>query len=80
MDKKKNNNDENNLFDITMGRKRGTEVCELVSLYILLGLKNILPNFKIELYRDDGLTAVDKKLINVEIEKLRLNYISSLKA
>ena len=39
-------------------------------LYILQGLKNILPNFIIELCKDDGLIAVDKKLSNVEIEKI----------
>ena len=69
--RKNDNNDENKLFDITMGGKHGAEVCELIGLYILQGLKNILPNFIIGLYRDDGLIAVDKKLSNVEIEKIK---------
>ena len=63
-----------------MGGKHGAEVCELIGLYILQGLKNILPNFIIGLYRDNGLIAVDKKLSNVEIEKSRKNYTNSLKA
>ena len=46
------------------------KVCELIGLYILQELKNILPNFIIGLYRDDGLIVVDKKLSNVEIEKI----------
>ena len=40
-------------------------------LYILQGLNNILPKFIIGLYRDDGLIAVDKKLSNVEVEKIK---------
>ena len=70
MDKKKNNKDENKLFDITMGGKHGAEICELIGLYILQGLKDILPNLIIGLYRDDGLIAVEKKLSNLEIEKI----------
>ena len=69
--KRKNNKDENQLFDITMGGKHGAEICELIGLYILQGLKNILPNLTIGLYRDDGLIAIEKKLSNVEIEKIK---------
>ena len=43
-----------------MGGKHGAEVCELTWLYILEGLKDILPNLIIGLYRDDGLIAVKK--------------------
>ena len=43
-----------------------------INYYIILqGLKNILPNLIIGLYRDDGLTAVENKLSNVEIEKIK---------
>merc|ERR1712183_685962 len=45
--------------------------CELIGLYILQGLKNIFPNLIIGLYRDDGLIAIEKKLSNVEIEKIK---------
>ena len=36
-------------------------------------LKSILPNSKIGLYRDNGLIALEKKLSNVEIEKIKKN-------
>ena len=45
-----------------MGEKLRAEVCELFRLYILQGLKNILHNLIIGLYRDDGLIAVEKKI------------------
>ena len=61
--KRKNNKDENQLFDITMGGKHGAEVCELIGLYILQELKSILPNLVIGLYRDDGLIAIERKQI-----------------
>ena len=35
------------------------------------GTKNILPNLVLGLYRDDGLIAIEKKLSNEEIVKLR---------
>ena len=54
-----------------MRRKHRAEICELTGLYILQGLKNILPNLIIGLYRDDGLIAVEKELSNVEIEKIQ---------
>ena len=44
-----------------MGGKHGAEICELIGPYILQGLKDILPNLIIGLYRDDGLIAVEKK-------------------
>ena len=54
-----------------MGGKHGAEVCDLIGFYILQGLKNVFLNFIIGLYRDDGLIAVDKKLSNVEIKKIK---------
>ena len=42
--KKKKNMYENLLFYITVGGKQGAEICKLIRLYILLGLKNILFN------------------------------------
>ena len=52
-----------------MGSKHGAEISELVGLYILEGLKQILPNQIIGIYRDDGLIAMDKSTSNVEVEK-----------
>ena len=47
------------LFDVTMGSFDGAETCELVGLYLLSKLSQILPTSKIGLYRDDGLFLVD---------------------
>ena len=43
-------------FNITMGNYNGTEICELVGIYILLHLSNIIDKNSCGLfYRDDGL-------------------------
>ena len=47
-----------------MGGKQGAEVCELIVVYMLQELKDILPNLKVGLYRDDGLIAVEKNCTN----------------
>ena len=44
-------------FDITMGGFHGAEVCELVGLYLLSQLSEIIPKEFIGLYRDDGLAV-----------------------
>ena len=44
------------------------------------GTKNILPNLILGLYRDDGLIAIEKKLSNVEIEKIKIKVHKLLKA
>ena len=59
--KKKNETNQNSLFDITMGGFHGAEICELVGLYMLEGLNQIIPEQKVGLYRDDGLTAIPKQ-------------------
>ena len=56
-----------------MGGKHGAEICELIGLYILQGLKNIFPNLIIGLYREDGLIVIEKKRTNVEVEKIKKN-------
>ena len=43
------------LFDVTMGSNDGAEVCDLVGLYLLAGLKRKFENLDLGLYRDDGL-------------------------
>jgi hypothetical protein len=45
-------------FDVTMGSYDGAEACELVGLYILPTLQDILPDSSVGLYRDDGLGAL----------------------
>ena len=42
-------------FDITMGGYHGAEVCDLVGLYLLSQLTQVVPARQIGLYRDDGL-------------------------
>ena len=48
----------NDLFDVTMGAFDGAEVCELVGLYLLSKIKDIIPQRQVGLYRDDGLGAI----------------------
>ena len=42
-------------FDITMGGFHGAEICDLIGLFILSKLRDVIPN--IGLYRDDGLAV-----------------------
>ena len=45
-------------FDVTMGSLDGAETSELVGLYLLDKIKNIIPQKHNGLYRDDGLAAI----------------------
>ena len=54
-------------FDITMGGYHGAEVCDLVGLYILSLLKDVIPNCG--LYRDDGLAVTSRT--NRQIENMK---------
>ena len=45
------------IFDITMGSFHGAEICDLVGLYLLSQLVQVLPKGQIGLYRDDGLAV-----------------------
>ena len=45
-------------FDVTTGSFDGAEICELVGLYLLDQLSNILPVESFGLYRDDGLAIL----------------------
>ena len=54
-----------------MGGKHGSEICELVGIYILHKLNNAFPNMITGLYRDDGLIAIEKNVSKVEIEKIK---------
>ena len=57
MAKREGKNDDAS-FDVTMGSFNGAEVCELVGLYMLHGLNNIIGDGNIGLYRDDSLAAI----------------------
>ena len=58
-----NNNSWHNredIFDVTMGSYDGAETCELIGIYILDGVKSIIPKEDVGLYRDDGLAVIHK--------------------
>ena len=50
------------LFDVTMGSYDGAEVCELVGLFILHQLSQLVGVKNIGLYRDDGLAILENAL------------------
>ena len=52
-------NDNNSLFDITMGSYDGAEICELVGLFILNQLSEKFGKNNVGLYRDDGLMLIN---------------------
>ena len=59
----------NELFDVTMGSFDGAEVCELVGLYLLDKLSELLGKDNVGLYRDDGLAAVKSTSGPVKMRK-----------
>lgn len=65
---------ENPTFDVTMGCYDGAEVCELVGLYMLNKLRNIITNENIGLYRDDGLAVVENAN-GPKMDKIRKSII-----
>ena len=48
---------EGGTFDVTMGGYHGAEICDLVGLFLLSQLVDIIPSPHIGLYRDDGLAV-----------------------
>ena len=66
--------DGNLLFDVTMGSFDGTEVCELVGLYLLNKIKPLLGSNNVGLYRDDGL-AIVHEANGSTVDRLRKNII-----
>ena len=59
-------------FDVTMGSYDGAEICELVGLYLLEELTNIIPKELVSLYRNDGL-AILPNTSGPETERLKKN-------
>ena len=45
-------------FDVTMGSNDGAETCEIVGLYLLSKIQEIIPSSQVGLYRDDGLAVI----------------------
>ena len=50
---------ENALSDVTMGSQDRAEVCELIGIYLLGKLSNIIDKKKIGVHRDDGLHVIE---------------------
>ena len=71
------NKKENQDFDVSMGSLDSAEVCEIVGLFILFKLKNVLPQGNTGLYRDDGLAVLE--LPGPETERLRKKIIQIFK-
>ena len=60
-------------FDITMGGFHGAEICEVVGLYVLDKLEDIMGKGSVGIYRDDGLTVLDtvsERLVDKTKKKL----------
>jgi hypothetical protein len=67
------------LFDVTMGSYDGAEVCDLIGLYLLTGLKQKFENLDMGLYRDDGL-GIYKNLPGPEAERTKKKIIQHCNA
>ena len=65
-------------FDVTMGSYDGAEICELVGLYILHKLEDIIPQKHLGIYRDDGLAVLQGS--GPQLERTRKNIIAIFKA
>ena len=58
----------NEIFDITMGGFHGAMVCDLIGLYLLSQLEEVIPDTG--LYRDDGLSV--SRATNRQIELMKI--------
>ena len=65
-------------FDVTMGSYDGTEICELVEIYILSRLSTIIDKNDCGLYRDDGLLVL-RNVNGQQINRVRKNTIQTFK-
>ena len=61
-----------------MGSYDGTQVCELVGLYIISLLAEFITQQEVGLYRDDGLIVI-KKFNGKQTDRLRKNIIKCFK-
>ena len=69
----------NEMFDVTMGSYDGAEVCELVGLYLLSKIADILGMESVCLYRDDGLAVIRSRSGRI-LDRLRKYIIEVFKA
>ena len=72
-------NEGNPLFDVTMGRYDGAEVCELVGLYLLGKFAALIGTKNVGLYRDDGL-AVTHQANGPKMDRIREDIIALFKS
>ena len=61
-----------------MGSFDGAEICELVGLYLLDKLSSLIGRKNVELYRDDGVAAINSSSGRV-LDKMRENIIAVFK-
>ena len=66
-----------NTFDITMGGYHGAEICQIVGLFLLSQLAEVIPKECIGLYRDDGLAATTARPRQVDILKKKICKVFS---
>ena len=66
-------------FDVTEGSFDGAEVCELVGLFMLTQLNELITDGSVGLYRDDGLAAVHR-YSGPEMDRLRKRVIDLFRA
>ena len=69
----------NPMFDVTMGSFDGAEICELIGLYLLDKLSNLIGKDQIGLYRDDGLAVIYNQN-GPQLDRLRKDIIALFKA
>ena len=65
-------------FDVTMGSYDGTEICELVCIYILSHLTAFIGKNNVGLYRDDGLIIL-QQLNGQQTDRIRKRIIETFK-
>ena len=65
-------------FDVTMGSFDGTELCELVGIYLLSKLLEIIPKDQSGLYHDDSLLLL-RKMNGQKTDKIRKQVIKLFK-
>ena len=65
-------------FDVTMGSFDGAEVCELVGLFLLNNLADILGAESVGLYRDDGL-AILRNMSGPSTDRFKKKVIQAFK-
>ena len=66
-------------FDVTEGSFDGAEVCELVGLFMLTQLNELITDGSVGLYRDNGLAAVHR-YSGPEMDRLRKRVIDLFRA